>query len=156
MKSLIIANICFLLASCDLSFPKKDERLDALNDMQQTDADFADMAREQGYQKAFLAFTEDEAVLLRDNFLPIIGADAVQYITNINDSSFRMTWEPHGGDVSGAGDMGFTFGVYEMQTDAERQSGTYVTIWRKQKDGTWKYILNADTQGATAPLGQAD
>jgi hypothetical protein len=78
MKSLIIANICFLLASCDLSFPKKDERLDALNDMQQTDADFADMAREQGYQKAFLAFTEDEAVLLRDNFLPIIGADAVQ------------------------------------------------------------------------------
>jgi ketosteroid isomerase-like protein len=156
MKSLIIANICFLLVSCDLSFPKKDERLDALNDMQQTDADFADMAREQGYQKAFLAFTEDEAVLLRDNFLPIIGADAVQYIININDSSFRMTWEPHGGDVSGAGDMGFTFGVYEMQTDAERQSGTYVTIWRKQKDGTWKYILNADTQGATAPLGQAD
>ena len=27
---------------------------------------------------------------------------------------------------------------------------------RKQKDGTWKYILNADTQGVTAPLGQAD
>jgi ketosteroid isomerase-like protein len=52
--------------------------------------------------------------------------------------------------------MGFTFGVYDMQTDTERQSGTYVTIWRKQKDGSWKYVLNADTQGATAPIGNTD
>ncbi len=111
MRAAFIASIFLLLVSCDLSFPKKDERLEALNEMQQTDADFADMAREQGYQKAFLAFTEDEAVLLRDNFLPIMGADAVQYITSINDTSFRMSWEPQGVDVSVAGDMGFTFAV---------------------------------------------
>lgn len=90
---------------------------------------------------------EDEAVLLRDNYLPIIGADAVRYVTGMNDSTFTVDWSPQGGDVSTAGDMGFTYGIYELRTATERQSGTYVTVWRRQEDGSWKYLLDAGTQG---------
>jgi ketosteroid isomerase-like protein len=77
----------------------------------------------------------------------MIGADAVQFISSINDTSFRISWEPMGGDVAESGDMGFTYGTYLLQTDTEKQEGTYITIWRKQKDGTWKYILDGGTQG---------
>jgi ketosteroid isomerase-like protein len=90
---------------------------------------------------------EDEAVLLRDNYLPIIGADAVRYVTGMNDSTFTVDWSPQGGDVSISGDMGYTFGIYELRTALERQSGTYVTVWRRQEDGSWKYLLDAGTQG---------
>lgn len=133
--------------SCDLDFPREDGRVKALNEMQQTDVEFAEMAVEQGYRKAFMEYMEDDAILLRDNHLPIIGADAVQYVSGINDTTFTVDWDPQGGDVSEAGDMGFTYGVYEIRTETERQKGTYVTIWRRQKDGKWKYVLDAGAQG---------
>jgi ketosteroid isomerase-like protein len=136
-----------LLSACNLSFRKNDERIKALSKMQQTDVDFAQMANQQGYRKAFLAYMEEDAILLRDNHMPIIGADAVQYVSSINDSSFSISWEPIGGDVSEAGDMGFTYGTYLLKTETEKQEGTYITIWRRQKDGSWKYVLDGGTQG---------
>jgi ketosteroid isomerase-like protein len=147
MKNLIAISILVLFASCDQTFPRKDPRQQFLAEMMQADADFAAMAAEKGYRKAFLHFMEDEAVLLRDNYLPIIGADAIRYVTGMNDSTFTVDWSPQGGDVSAAGDMGYTFGIYELRTTMERQSGTYVTVWRRQEDGSWKYLLDAGTQG---------
>lgn len=135
------------LSSCDFSFRKNDARIKALNAMQQTDVDFARMAEDSGFRKAFLEYMEEDAVLLRDNHMPIIGADAVQYISSINDSSFTVSWEPQGGDIAEAGDMGYTFGLYQLKTETEEQRGTYITIWRKQKDGKWLYVLDAGTQG---------
>ena len=133
--------------SCNLTFRKNDERINALNEMQQTDSDFSNLSREQGFRKAFLEYMEEDAILLRDNNMPIIGADAVEYVSSINDSTFQIEWEPHGGDVSSSGDMGFTYGLYTLKTDSAVQHGSYVTIWRKQEDGKWKYVLDAGTQG---------
>jgi ketosteroid isomerase-like protein len=147
MRIVILTSFLFLLMSCDQTFPRKDPRQQFLAEMMQADADFAAMAAEKGYRKAFLQYMEDEAVLLRDNYLPIIGADAVRYVTGMNDSTFTVDWSPQGGDVSISGDMGYTFGIYELRTALERQSGTYVTVWRRQEDGSWKYLLDAGTQG---------
>jgi ketosteroid isomerase-like protein len=147
MRIVISLSILLLLASCDQTFPRKDPRQQYLAEMMQADADFAAMAAEKGYRKAFLQYMEDEAVLLRDNYLPIIGADAVRYVTGMNDSTFTVDWSPQGGDVATSGDMGFTYGIYELRTATEKQSGTYVTVWRRQEDGSWKYLLDAGTQG---------
>jgi ketosteroid isomerase-like protein len=136
------------MSSCkDLNFRKNDDKINALNAMQQTDVDFSQMAAEKGFRKAFMEFMEEDAILLRDNHMPIIGADAVDYISSINDTTFTISWETQGGDISESGDMGFTYGIYYLKTESEAQNGTYVTIWRKQKDGKWKYVLDAGTQG---------
>lgn len=147
MRTVILSSFLLMLISCDQTFPRKDPRQQSLAEMMQSDADFAAMAAEKGYRKAFLHYMEDEAVLLRDNYLPIIGADAVRYVTGMNDSTFTVDWSPQGGDVSSSGDMGYTYGIYELRTAMERQSGTYVTVWRRQEDGSWKYLLDAGTQG---------
>jgi ketosteroid isomerase-like protein len=151
MRITLVVFAFFLLFSCDLSFRKHDARIKALNAMQQTDVDFAQMAEEKGFRKAFMEYMEEEAILLRDNHMPIIGADAVQYISSINDSTFKISWEPQGGDVAESGDMGYTFGLYQLKTETEEQRGTYLTIWRKQKDGKWKYAVDAGTQGLEPP-----
>lgn len=152
MRITLVVFAFFLLFSCDLSFRKNDARIKALNAMQQTDVDFAQMAEEKGFRKAFMEYMEEEAILLRDNHMPIIGADAVQYISSINDSTFKISWEPQGGDVAESGDMGYTYGLYQLKTETEEQRGTYLTIWRKQKDGKWKYAVDAGTQGLEPPV----
>jgi ketosteroid isomerase-like protein len=149
MKPLVLI-LLFSLFSCDLKFRKDDERVKALNEMQQTDVDFSNLAKEQGFRKAFLEYMAEDGILLRDNNRPIVGAKAIQYISSINDSTFKLDWDPQGGDMAKSGDMGFTYGLYTLTGDTSQQEGTYITVWRKQADGKWKFLLDASTQG----LGQ--
>ena len=146
MKLLVVLSL-FVFLSCDLSFRKEDARVKALNEMKQTDVDFANLAKEEGFRKAFLEYMAEDGILLRDNRGPIIGADAIQYVSSINDSTFKLDWELEGGDVSTSGDMGFTYGLYTLTGDSTQQEGTYITVWRKDADGKWKFLLDASTQG---------
>ena len=103
-------------------------------------------------RKAFLEYIDNEGVLLRSERLPIIGADAVDFISSVNDSLFTLTWSPRGGDIARASDMGYTYGTYEMQIGDSLHKGTYVTIWKKQPDGNWKFVLDSGNEGT----GEAD
>lgn len=147
-----------VLASCQFVFPPKEKRQEALNRLLQTDADFSAMVHDKGYRKAFLEYMENDAVLLRNHYLPFVGADAVKYLTGLDETSFSMSWDPQGGDVSESEDLGYTWGVYTLTTPSGNQKGTYTTVWRKQKDGHWKVVLEANTQGvdpvSSEPSGQ--
>jgi ketosteroid isomerase-like protein len=119
----------------------------ALQEIQQADVDFSNFSREHGMRKAFLEYIDDDGIMMRDNAMPIIGANAIDYITSMNDSSIVLTWEPRGGDIAASGDLGYTYGVYEMKDSANVQKGTYVTIWKKQSNGRWKFVLDSGNQG---------
>ena len=52
-----------------------------------------------------------------------------------------------GADLSAAGDMGYTYGNYEFHSNGKDgkptvEYGKYTSIWRLQKDGTWKVVLD--------------
>ena len=104
-----------------------------------------------------------------DKFLSYYASDASVYIPEmplvtgsaaIKDAfqkigstpGFGLTWTALKGDVSAAGDLGYTAGAYEMtMNDAtgkpQVEKGKYLTVWKKQADGQWKAqedILNAD------------
>ena len=147
-----------VLASCQFIFPPKEKRQETLNKLLQADADFSTMVRDSGYRMAFLEYMENDAVLLRNHYLPFEGADAVKYLTGLDESSFTMNWEPQGGDVAESEDLGYTWGVYTLTTASGTQKGNYTTVWRRQKDGRWKVVLDANTQGAdpvaAEPSGQ--
>lgn len=148
MRTLALLCVVLVLGSCqELAFRKKDERVDALNTMQQTDADFSETSRKKGFKAAFLEYIDEDGALLRPNRMPIVGADAVEYLSAINDSTVQLTWEPLGGDVAKAGDMGYTYGTYLMKDSANEVHGTYVTVWRKNPDGKWKFVLDSGNQG---------
>ena len=69
---------------------------------------------------------------------------------------YSLTWSPSKGDASG--DLGYTIGTYRIETqDPEGNllaiDGKYMTVWKKQPDGTWKVgvdMFNAD--GAAQPV----
>lgn len=69
------------------------------------------------------------------------------------DPKLKLVWAPDTAIVAASGDIGYTIGRSQVrQTNPDgtvtvRSSGRYVTIWRRQPDGSWKVELdtgNAD------------
>jgi uncharacterized protein (TIGR02246 family) len=61
------------------------------------------------------------------------------------DKSFAISWKTTHAEVAKSGDLGYTTGTYEDSfkgPDGKQvtETGKYVCIWKKQKDGTWKAI----------------
>ena len=64
----------------------------------------------------------------------------------MNDSAVVLSWEPIGGDVATSGELGYTYGIYELKDSVNVQKGSYVTIWKKV-NGKWKFVLDSGNQG---------
>jgi len=95
----------------------------------------------QGLVKAFVAYASPEVRLYRSSNLPFIGRDASAEA--LAKAKGQFTWTPSGGDVSRAGDLGFTHGTYEVADDGKKviEQGSYVRIWRKQ-GGAWRIVMD--------------
>lgn len=119
--------------------------------MKEADIAFSNLSKAKGMKEAFLKYMDTAAVMLRPGRMPLKGMDAAQFIYNQNDSSFILTWVPRGAEIASAGDMGYTYGIWTVYqkkwlSDSVSQ-GTYVTIWKKQSNGTWKFVLDTGNEG---------
>ena len=149
-KSILPVVSLMLLASC--IFPKKKEpQADAFAKMEMMNADraFSKMCEEKGMKAAFIEYLDSNGVLLRPNHLPIAGADAVDFLIQQNDADYTMTWEPKNGVIAKSGELGYTYGIYALRPSAKDTIiyGSYVSIWKKEKGGTWKYVLDSGNEG---------
>ncbi|HEY1498471.1 MAG TPA: nuclear transport factor 2 family protein [Acidobacteriaceae bacterium] len=117
----------------------------------QLEAKFAaDTAK--GGGKAFGDYFAPDAVTLENGGAPVVGHDAIASRATWTPESYQLTWTPEGARMGPAGDMGFTWGHYESNSkDAEgkpvKETGRYMTVWKKQSDGSWKVVLDASNQG---------
>lgn len=73
------------------------------------------------------------------------------------DSTFKLTWRPTMAFASMAGDLGYTLGIwqsrhYTAQGAAQISTGKYVTIWRKQADGSWKVVFDGGNPDSSPRL----
>lgn len=115
----------------------------------QADKAFSAMSAAKGMKSAFVEFIDSNGVLLRPNRLPITGANAIDFLIEQNDTAYRLTWEPHFAAAAASGDLGYTYGVYELHLLSKDTSlyGSYVSIWKKQQDGKWKFVLDTGNEG---------
>lgn len=115
----------------------------------ETDRAFSDLSEKKGMKAAFIEYIDSNGVLLRADEFPIVGADAIDYLIRQDDKDYSLTWAPKDGEVAQSGDMGFTYGVFTLKYKNmdSVQRGTYVSIWRRQSDGTWKVSLDSGNGG---------
>ena len=115
----------------------------------QADKNFSKLCEEKGIKAAFLEYIDSNGVMLKPNMLPLTGAEAIDFILQSNDTTAIMSWAPKGGNVAQSGDMGYTYGVYQIKPKNIDTlfAGTYVSIWKKQPDGKWKFILDSGNEG---------
>ena len=89
--------------------------------------------------KAFTVFAAPEVRLYRANNLPFIGREASE--AELAKMTGQVKWSLVGGDVSQAGDLGYTHGTYEHGNE----HGSYVRIWKKQ-NGQWRIVMDVTNQ----------
>jgi len=138
-------------SGCD----KADKQKRIINQLMQVDRNFSLLSVEKGSHASFLEYIDDSCVLLRPNRYPVIGREKIEEMFSKPDTSFTLTWEPLYADVSESGDLGYTYGIYTVEMDSPEgnlvtKKGTYVTIWKKNRNGDWKFVLDTGNQG----LGQ--
>ncbi len=143
-RSIVIALVIISLTGCPTSQMNKEAAWK--NEIIKTDKEFSKVSSKQGMKKAFIEYMDDDGILLRPNHPPIVGANAIEYLAEINDSSYTLTWEPSSAQVSASGDLGYSYGIYNLQLQDTTLQGTYVSIW-KQKDGKWKFVLDTGNEG---------
>lgn len=119
----------------------------------QADRDFSKMSEEKGLNTAFIAYAAEEGVLLRPKSQPITGRENIRlYMSKTSDKDMRLTWSPHFADLAASGDLAYTYGTYLLETrDIDGKvitsEGTYVSIWKKDGKGFWKYVLDSGNPG---------
>jgi ketosteroid isomerase-like protein len=148
MRILIPFSLLLLLADCKT----KRSETEAADGIMHTDREFNAYCKAHGRSAAFMHFASDSALQMRERAVPLRGLQEIRaFYMQINDTSSNLSWEPEFGMVSG--NLGYTFGWWSFKAKPAPGkdtvlTGNYVTIWKKQADGSWKYILDG---GNSAP-----
>ena len=108
---------------------------------------FCDAAKEKGVAEAFYLFADSNAVIKRRNDSLVHGREDIKLIyADPKYKGVTVTWAPDYVDVSDDGTLGWTYGHYEWITQDDstgedvKFTGVFHTVWKKQKDGSWKYV----------------
>ncbi len=118
------------------------------------DRDFAQAVATKGVE-GWMAFMADNAVILRRQ--PFVGKEAIRAAMQkaFSDASVTLTWTPTRGQVFKSGDLGYTVGRYQLVHRTDRGEnvtrGTYLTVWQKQTDGSWKVIWDGGSPDPAKP-----
>ncbi len=153
MKRLFLYSLILtvFLSSCkdDKTETKTTPVGEVKSTLQQTDIEFSDYSNKHGMKAAFLKYMDSSAVILRPEHMPFEKDSAFALINRTVDSTFVLTWGPMRSIESG--ELGYTYGTWSSrgkdQPVEAAERGTYVTIWRKQADGTWKFVLDTGNPG---------
>jgi len=110
-------------------------------------------AAEHGSQ-GYLSYYADDSVEL-PNGAPIIQGkiNIAKTMGFLDQKDNHLTWTPVGADISASADLGYTYGTFEFRSiDKDGKPvvdhGKYTSIWKKQKDGSWKIVLDMGNAGA--------
>ncbi|MFW5644613.1 MAG: YybH family protein [Bacteroidota bacterium] len=134
----------FILQGCNSL--QSDEK--ASQELIDRDLEFSNFSRQHGMEKAFTRFADSAAVLLKPDRMPIKGLKSITfYYSQMNNENLELTWMPLDASVSGSRDLGFTYGVWQLMNRDSLRQGTYVTVWKKDANGNWKYILDSGNEG---------
>ena len=127
---------------------------DELRALVETERAVSRMSEAKGMKEAFLSFAADDGVLFRRS---VVNAKEQWRKANPAPTGL-LTWRPAYADISSGGDMGYTTGPWEFRgkaTDKDAAGhGEFITVWRKQADGTWKFEADIGISHP-APTGAA-
>ncbi len=109
------------------------------------DQAFCDQVQKIGFGAAFNAVACEQTKLL--GVKSGIGLEVVRKAYANWPASAKLTWVVTAAEASAAGDLGYTYGRWDYTQTGKsgavvHQTGSYVTIWKRQADGTWKVVLD--------------
>ena len=114
------------------------------NVLMEVERAFAQATAERGVD-GWMDFMAPNAVELSAE--PLVGLDQIRagMTKQFKLPGFRITWEPMKAEFLGQGDVGYAVGRYQVRFTSDDgkpqvETGSYLTTWQKQKDGSWKVV----------------
>jgi len=133
--------IILVLSSC-----QQEDNEELRQQVMTADRNFSKMASEKGVAQAFLYYADEKVIKPNSGQQPLVGKFALLEFYKKNPVNYTLSWEPLKAEASG--NLGYTFGGYTLTrktSDGKRdtiQYGNYVSIWKRKKDGSWRYVLD--------------
>ena len=113
-----------------------------LEDVLAQERAFANAIAQRGMRDGFLSFIADDGVLFAPG--PVAGK---KHLSATQPSPGTLTWTPAFAGMAVSGDLAFTVGPYVWTDGKARSGGQYLTIWRKDSQGRWRFELDRGTGG---------
>jgi ketosteroid isomerase-like protein len=122
--------------------PEGDELL------RQLEADFAADVAQHGHEAFITHFAEDGVEVVDGGGFDT--KDAIRKQPPWPEGT-TLTWTPIKAEMAASGDLGYTYGNYvyiakNKEGKLVTSYGKYTSIWKKQKDGQWKVMVDMGTQ----------
>jgi ketosteroid isomerase-like protein len=144
LSMLFVGMMCF--TSSSFAATPEDE-------IMQADRDF-NTATQQKRADGWMTYFAENAVV--PAMPPLAGKAALNehFQKLFANRDFILSWEPVKAEVFPGDKMGYTVGKYlarfkDKAGQAMEETGRYITIWKKQDDGSWKIV--ADTGSEDGP-----
>lgn len=102
---------------------------------------FANTAKTKSTKTAFLQYMDSTAVVFDKGNI----YNGIQHWNKQEETSGKLLWHPSFFAMSVSGDLGFTTGPWEYRAsmqDSVTGSGQYTTIWIKNKNEGWKFLVD--------------
>ena len=142
----IMGTIVFLLVSVSAALAQTDTK--NLNALRAADAAWLKTYEAKDLDKA-VAFCDEQGSLLWPNAPRATGTSAIAKTTASAFAipDFKLEWHPDQVEVARSGELGYTSGTYtwtfkDASGKPASDKGKYLTIWKKQQDGSWKVLLD--------------
>lgn len=117
------------------------DRDTSLRSLVEAERSFAAASMAKGIRASFIENMTDDSILFRPG--PVAGK---KWMEEHPAPQGVLTWQPVFADVSSAGDLGYTTGPWEFRQksleDKPVAYGQFVTVWKRQADGTWKFAVD--------------
>lgn len=135
----ITPSIAFLLLS--IAGPARAE--DTAATLMRIDKEFSALAEKVGVGKAFSMYAANPTIRFGTPAVRVSPSELVKEFP----PDLRLSWTPEEAMAAASGDLGFTWGRWILHGKNKDGSprevhGKYVTIWKKQTDGSWKFVLD--------------
>lgn len=150
MRNLGLTALCFVLLGACAGKPTPADIVD-------TERAFAADGYERGVKASFLKYSADDAVMLQPGPVNVHEAFLKTPDPDPNAPHRHLVWWPLWAGVARSGDLGFTTGPYGID---DNRIGHYFTVWKKQADGSWKWVfdsgVDADPSSEAGPDAKVD
>lgn len=110
----------------------------------EADRQFSALSVSNGAAAAFAVYMADDALSLPAGAEPVTGKQAI--VESMTPLTGTLSWTPQQEAISRSGELGYTWGMYEYRSTKGVSFGKYVTVWRKQPDGSWKAVVDIGNQ----------
>ncbi|HEV7330734.1 MAG TPA: nuclear transport factor 2 family protein [Flavisolibacter sp.] len=121
-----------------------------LDEMIRAEKSFAAYSVLHGTKDAFLKFADTTAIMFNKGE-PV---DGYQLWLGREKRPGVLNWRPRYAEIAASGDFGYTCGpwTFQPQTTADKivATGYFFTVWKRNSEGEWKFILDVGTDAGPA------